>query len=161
MTSPSLDDTIIRAARDADSGAVIRLIARVFAEYPGCLLDVDGEEPELRNPATSFERFWVAERCAEIVGCCACSRAPDRLELKKCYVARSERGRGTGRRLIAMVEAHARRLGLRKIELWTDTRFDTAHAVYRHLGYRATGRRRELGDISGTTELHFVKELST
>jgi putative acetyltransferase len=49
MTSP-----ILRAARDDDSSGVIALVGRVFAEYPGCLLDVDAEEPELRAPASSF-----------------------------------------------------------------------------------------------------------
>ena len=49
----------LRPARDSDSAGVIALIGRVFAEYPGCVLDVEAEEPELRAPATHFDRFWV------------------------------------------------------------------------------------------------------
>ena len=41
----------LRLARNADSEGVIDLIARVFAEYEGCVLDVDLEEPELHDTA--------------------------------------------------------------------------------------------------------------
>ena len=57
--------TPLRPATDDDSAGVIALIARVFAEYPGCVLDVDREEPELRAPASSFDRFWVVEENEE------------------------------------------------------------------------------------------------
>ena len=56
----------IRAARDADADELIALIGAVFDEYPGCVLDVDGEMPELRAIASAFNaasgRFWVAEQ---------------------------------------------------------------------------------------------------
>ena len=39
----------IRDARDDDEPGLIALIAGVFAEYPGCVMDVDGELPELRR----------------------------------------------------------------------------------------------------------------
>ena len=34
----------LRRANDSDSAGVIALIAGVFAEYEGCVLDVDREE---------------------------------------------------------------------------------------------------------------------
>ena len=43
-----MPDVRLRAVVDGDSAGLIRLIAAVFAEYPGCVLDVDREEPELR-----------------------------------------------------------------------------------------------------------------
>jgi len=43
----------IRPASDADSKGVIEVIARAYAEYPGCILDVDREEPALRTPGAS------------------------------------------------------------------------------------------------------------
>lgn len=154
----------LRPATDADAAAVISLIRRVFAEYPGCLLDVDGEEPELKTPASSFERFWVLESDGKVVGCCGCAlHEPGALasfvELKKLYVDRVWRGCGLGKRLIEEVEAHARRRGLSQVELWSDTRFKTSHAVYEHLGYRRSGRLRELADLSDTKEYHFSKSL--
>jgi putative acetyltransferase len=137
---------------------VIALIARVFSEYEGCVLDVDREEPELRAPALRFDRFWVLELEGRIVGCAACVVGEGFLELKKVYLDRDLRGQGWGRRLIEIVEERAAELGLTRIESWSDTRFATAHAVYERLGYRASGRTRELHDLSNTTEFHFIKE---
>ena len=74
-TSPrsSLPLPLIRDARDDDADQLIALIGGVFAEYPGCILDVDGEIPELRAIATAFRdqggRFWVAEDAARVVAC--------------------------------------------------------------------------------------------
>ena len=150
----------LRPATDADAEAVIDLIARIFTEYPGCVLDVDGEEPELRTPASSFDRFWVAERDGAVVGCIACGRRGDLVELKKLYVDKDARGEGLARRLVDLVEQAARDEGASLIELWSDTRFATAHAVYLRLGYTQTGRTRELHDLSHTTEHHFIKQLA-
>ncbi|MGF7236237.1 MAG: GNAT family N-acetyltransferase, partial [Frankia sp.] len=53
----------LREVRDADGPAVARLIGTIWSEYPGCVLDVDGEEPWLRAPATAYAQgggiFWV------------------------------------------------------------------------------------------------------
>lgn len=162
-------DVALRRARDDDSEGVIALIAAVFAEYPGCVLDVDREEPELRAPATSFDRFWVLEAPPRhpggpppIVGCVGLGlhgTAP--AELKKLYLARELRGRGLGALLVATVEDEARRHGAGSIELWTDTRFTRAHALYRRLGYVPTGAQRELHDLSATVEDHYVKVLAS
>jgi putative acetyltransferase len=148
----------IRDVRDEDSEAIIALIARVFAEYPGCVLDVDREEPELRCPASSFDGFWVVARGGEILGTIAyADLGGRRVELKKLYLDRGVRGRGLARRLVEVVEARARDLGARTIELWSDTRFEEAHGFYERMGYSRTGRTRDLHDLSRTTEYQFVK----
>jgi len=149
-----------RPALDRDADGVIALIAQVFTEYPGCVLDVDREEPELRAPASRFDRFWVLEEQGRIAGCIACNAHGDHVELKKLYLARDVRGRGHARRLVALVEQFARDRNLPRIELWSDTRFTDAHGLYLHLGYTATGRLRALHDLSDTKEHHFVKQLA-
>ncbi|MHC4670063.1 MAG: GNAT family N-acetyltransferase [Planctomycetota bacterium] len=150
----------VRPATDADADGVIDLIARVFAEYPGCVLDVDAEEPELRAPGSRFDRFWVAEERGAVVGCIACALHDDLVELKKLYLDRRARGRGLARDLVDLVERTAREHGVSRIELWSDTRFETAHRVYEHLGYTRSGRTRDLHDLSRTTEYHFFKRLA-
>src|SRR5262245_29152231 len=64
---------MIREGRDEDADGLIALLGGVFAEYPGCVLDVDGELPELRAIATSFRRwggrFWVDEREGVVIAC--------------------------------------------------------------------------------------------
>ncbi len=165
MATRDLDgEPRLRPGADADSADTIAVVLHAFAEYPGCWLDVDREEPELRTPARCFDGFWVVEAEGSVVGCVACRRAEAEkggafVELKKMYLARDLRGRGWGRRLVERVESWARSQGLARVELWTDTRFEGAHAVYSHLGYRPTGRERQLGDLSRTTELHYVRDL--
>jgi putative acetyltransferase len=149
----------IREALDGDSAGVIAVIARAYAEHPGCVLDVDREEPALRAPASSFDRFWVVEQGGRVGGCVGLAFG-EPAELKKLYLDARLRGQGLGRELIALVEETARAHGARRIELWSDTRFTTAHAVYERCGYRKTGRTRDLHDLSNTTEFHFEKELA-
>lgn len=156
---------VFRPARDDDATGVIALIARVFTEYPNCVLDVDAEEPELLAPASRFDGFWVVEVAGEVLGCIGCGEpasgptADAALELKKLYLDPRLRGRGWGRRLVEWIEAEARRRGYSRVILWTDTRFETAHRVYQRLGYRRTGRTRALHDLSDTVEYHFLKDL--
>jgi putative acetyltransferase len=153
----------LREAVDEDSEGIIALIDSCYREYPPNILDVDGEEPELRAPASRYPAFWVVEDgSAQVVGCIALQiREPlELIELKKCYVHSSERGTGLGRQLVEQVEAWARTNGYPQVELWTDTRFKLAHRVYTALGYQPSGRTRDLNDISETTEFHFLKTLA-
>lgn len=163
MNDP-LDGLELRPAVDADADGVIALVDLCFREFPGCVLDVEREERGLLAPASSFDAFWVVLEDHMVVGMIACSDHLDSegrpaIELKKLYLHPQVRGRRLGTRLVQLVEARARGLGARIVELWSDTRFLTAHSVYEHLGYRRTGQERELHDLSATREFHYVKEL--
>lgn len=155
----------IRPARDGDAEQLIALIGGVFEEYPGCVLDVDGEAPELRAIASRFRawggRFWVAERDRVVVGSVGVSpaRDPAGAELRKLYVHRSARRGGLGTRLCELVEADARARGARFVELWSDRRFLDAHRLYEGRGYERGEATRELHDRSSTVEYYFRKEL--
>ncbi len=159
----------LRAARNSDSPGIVALVGMCFQPYDHCWLDVDREEPGLLTPETSFARFWVLVHRDRVFATVACtehdvaleSRAAERgVELKKCYVHPALRGHGVARTLVGLVEDHARAHDRRNVELWSDTRFLTAHGVYEHLGYRRTGEQRALFDISGTQEFRFVKQLA-
>lgn len=167
MTRPSwnADDLLVRRARDSDAAGLIELIGACFAEYENCVLDVDGEIPELRRIASWADsldgRFWVAERARVVVGSCGVTPAAEGngMELRKLYVAAASRRRGLGAYLSSLVEEEAQRRGANFVELWSDTRFLDAHRLYERLGYARTGISRELHDLSDTVELHFLKAL--
>ncbi len=154
----------LRAARDDDGPQLMRLIGGVFAEYPGCVLDVDGEMPELRAIQSTLGRaggaFWVAERARRVVGCVGYVPTDAGFELKKLYVDLFARRGGLASRLCALVEQAARAAGAPAVELWSDTRFIPAHRFYEARGYVRTGGTRELFDQSATVEHHFSLELS-
>jgi putative acetyltransferase len=155
----------IRAARDADAPGLIALIGACFAEYPGCVLDVDGEMQELLAIAAHYARrggrVWVAEDAGAVVGSVGVvpARGPGGVELQKLYVARESRKRGLGSALCALVEVEGRARGAGYVELWSDTRFTDAHRLYEGRGYRRSGATRELHDKSATVEFHFRREL--
>ncbi len=62
----------IRPAENSDSAALLHILQVVFAEYPGCVLDIE-EVPELLQPATAFAEMggslWVAQHQDQVVGC--------------------------------------------------------------------------------------------
>lgn len=161
--SPLPEGFVLRDVRDADAAGLQELIGLCFLPYPGCVLDVHDEEPGLLRPESSFEAMWVLERGEDglVAGCiAAATRAdaePPHVELKKLYVHPSCRGLGLARVLVERVHAYACERGHARVELWSDVKFDTAHAVYERLGYARTGATRELGDLSRTSEFHFVR----
>jgi putative acetyltransferase len=57
-------------------------------------------------------------------------------ELKRMYVSPAVRGTGLGRRLVAALEAEARRLGVRRLILETGIRQAAALALYRATGFQ-------------------------
>jgi putative acetyltransferase len=153
----------VRDALDSDSERLIRLIGEVFAEYPGCVMDVDGEMPHLRRPASAFAgwggRFWVAEQDGQVVACVGLAAHDGTAELKHLYVAATSRRRGLGGRLCELVEAEARRRGLGRIDLWSDTRFLDAHRLYESRGYVRGPWTRDLHDLSRSVEYLYSKSL--
>ncbi|MES2710684.1 MAG: GNAT family N-acetyltransferase [Pseudomonadota bacterium] len=153
----------IRPGRDPDAGAIIRLIGDCWAEYPGCLMDVDGELPELRALASWFAAaggaLWVAEDDVGIHGMVATRPVPsaDAWEICRLYVAKPARSTGLALALLDLAEGHARAAGTKALVLWTDTRFLRAHAFYEKRGYLRQGPIRVLDDISNSLEFRYAK----
>ena len=139
-----------REVEDADADALVALVDSAYREYPGCVLDLEGEDADLQQPASvaarNGSRWWVVEDDGRAVATVAAGalQPSGALELKRLYVAASHRRRGLGARLVALVEDRARQLGADRIVLWSDTRFTDAHRLYERLGYEDTGARRDL-----------------
>ncbi|HWX51469.1 MAG TPA: GNAT family N-acetyltransferase [Roseomonas sp.] len=154
---------VIRPGRDEDAAQYIRLIGDAWAEYPNCILDVDGEVPELRALSTYFARaggiVWAAEVEGRIGGMVATRPlGSDRAwEICKMYVEKAQRGTGLAHALISAAEDHARQQGAERMVLWTDTRFEAAHRFYEKRGYVRAGSIRILDDISKSLEFRYAK----
>lgn len=154
---------MIRAGRDDDAAGFIALIGACWAEYPGCILDVDGELPELRALATYFVAaggaLWAAEHDGRIVGMVATRPLPEKSawEICRMYVDAGMRGDGLAAALLRTAEDHARAAGAERLVLWTDTRFIRAHGFYEKHSYVRRGAIRVLNDISNSLEFRYVK----
>ena len=152
-----------RLATADDVPAVMLLIGRVFAEY-GLLLMPVFEVPDLLQFDAHYTAphgaFWVLRDDTRVVGCVGVDRIDARTaELHRLYVDASQRGRGIGQRLVETVLDWARAQGLARVVLWSDTRFENSHRLYRRLGFAQLGERVVEGDINHSREYGFERDV--
>lgn len=134
MTSDTI--TITRADLAADSSRA--LIEALNAELTGAYPEPGANHFRLDPDEVAGGRgaFLVVYRDGTPVGCGALRvLEPGTAELKRMYVAPTERGRGLGRRLVDALEAEARALGVRRLVLETGIRQEAALALYRATGF--------------------------
>jgi len=154
---------ILRPGRDSDADGLIALIGRCWADYPGCILDIDHEEQELLALASYCEArggaFWAADDGGAVVGMAAVIPADGAWELKKLYVHPDRHGSGLGHQLLDTAEAYAKAAGAERLVLWSDTRFVRAHRFYEKRSWVREGPIRALDDLSKTLEYGYSKPL--
>jgi RimJ/RimL family protein N-acetyltransferase len=156
-------DVLIEPASARDVEAVTRLIGRVFAEY-GFVFDPAAELPDLfrfeQHYGAPRGAFFVARRGARIVGSVGVERLDDSTaELHRLYLDAELRGQGLGRALAETILAWCRAAAVSRLVLWSDTRFDRAHALYERMGFRRTGERELAGDVNQTREFRYEREV--
>ena len=153
---------MIRPGQDTDSAGIIALIRRCWADYPGCILDVERDEPGLLTPASHFAgrggALWVAEAAATVVGMAAVTPVDSETwEIRKAYVHPDRHGTGLAHALLDRVEQYAMTAGATQLRLWTDTRFDRAHGFYEKRSWVRDGPIRTLDDLPGVLEFGYAK----
>ncbi|MFL4992044.1 MAG: GNAT family N-acetyltransferase [Microvirga sp.] len=156
---------MIRPVIDADAQDLFGLLSLCYAEYPGCFVDPHDDLPDLISPSTSYAEaegaFWaVGDERGRVCACVAVDFPESgTAELHRLYVRSDQRGQGLGSLLVRQAESHARVRGAERIVLWSDTRFTTAHRLYKRLGYTQIDGQRQLTDISKSAEYRFEKAL--
>ncbi len=155
---------LLRRGRDSDADGFIALIGRCWADYPGCVLELEHEEQELFALETYCAEkggaLWTAEDAGVVVGMAAVLPTGDGVwELKKLYVHPDRHGSGLAHRLLDAAEAHAMGAGAVRLVLWSDTRFTRAHRFYEKRSWVRDGPIRALDDLSHTLEFGYAKPL--
>ena len=147
----------------ADVPAVMLLIGRVFSEY-GLLLLPSFEVPDLLAFNAHYTppkgAFWVVRNETRVVGSVGVERLdPRTAELHRLYLDAALRGRGIGRTLVETVLAWSREQAVSRLVLWSDTRFEQSHRLYRRLGFEQLGERTVPGDINDSREYRFERDV--
>ncbi|HVF56295.1 MAG TPA: GNAT family N-acetyltransferase [Pyrinomonadaceae bacterium] len=157
-TSKASPRGTVRPVVEGDAPGIISLIAGIYADYG---LTLDAEEPAERHllaPGPYFRasggEFWVVDVEGEVKATVAVVLREDAGELKALYVHPDLRRQGWGRRLSELAMDYARGAGKRRMILWSDTRFQDAHRLYRGIGFRECGLR-DLGDSNNSIEYGF------
>jgi GNAT superfamily N-acetyltransferase len=133
----------VRPASEDDLPALREL---VDAAYGGYLVRMGRKPaPMLRDlrPHVQAGQVWIVGRPP--VGLICLIPAGDAVLVDNVAVRPDGQGSGLGRILLEFAEDHARRLGRHRVRLYTNEVMVENLAIYRHLGYRETGRRAEEG----------------
>ena len=135
----------IRPARSEDRARIEEIVDAAYSPY---LARMD------RKPAPMVDDYagriaaghtHVLEEDGVLRGVLVLEPRRDSLLLDNIAVDPACHGKGFGRRLMDFTEAEARRLGLGRVELYTNEVMVENIERYRRLGYAETGRQHDRG----------------
>jgi len=135
---------IFRNLEQRDNKEIAELIRSVFREFgiarPGTVYfdpTTDDLFSLFRKPGSVY---WIAEENGKIIGGCGIFFTPGLpegcCELVKFYLLSSQRGKGTGRKLLEMSLESARKLGYRQVYLESLPELSRAIGLYEKAGFR-------------------------
>jgi putative acetyltransferase len=137
---------VIRTASNRDVEEVKRLVFSVMEEFglppdPGGLdADLDDIERNYLHPGGLFEVVETTD--GTIIGTAGLMiRGNGVAELRKMYLRKDYRGKGIGRTLLEHMLAHARKVGIKEVELETNSSLQDAIRLYVGYGFQPCPRK--------------------
>jgi putative acetyltransferase len=148
---------IFREVKKEDNILLARMIRQVFKEHDAPQSGTVFSDPTTDDLFGLFRKsrsvLWVAELDGLPLGCCGIYPTEGLenscAELVKYYLAESGRGKGTGRQLMELCIASARKLGYKKLYIESMPHFSKAVRIYEKLGFRKLSS--PLGNSGHTT----------
>lgn len=145
---------VLRLHRPGDMGWVISAHGALYAKEYGWdesfeMLVAEIAVRFIRKFKPERERCWIAEMDGEPVGSVFLVQQSKTIaKLRLLIVDPKARGLGVGKQLVAECVAHARRLGYRKLTLWTQSTLLAARGIYAAAGFKlvSTEPHRSFGE---------------
>jgi DNA-binding MarR family transcriptional regulator/GNAT superfamily N-acetyltransferase len=133
---------ILRPPQPGDMGWVVHRHGILYAQeygwneqFEGLVASIVAENVQRYDPA--YERCWIAEVDGAPVGSVfLVKKSEDVAKLRLLLVEPRARGLGIGARLVDECLRFARRVGYKKLTLWTQGNLLAARAIYAKAGFR-------------------------
>ena len=138
---------VLRPPQAGDLGWIVHRQGVVYAAEWGYNEDFEALAAGIvaafvRQPRSSKERCWIAEKDGEIVGSVfLMQKSKTVAQLRLLLVEPSARGLGIGTRLINECVRFAQRAGYRRITLWTQSELVAARRLYQQAGFTLTSKK--------------------
>jgi DNA-binding MarR family transcriptional regulator/GNAT superfamily N-acetyltransferase len=132
----------LRKHRSGDMGWLVYRHAVVYRQEFGWNEEFEALVAEIlaafiRNYDPKRERCWIADRNGVAVGSVFLVKETDQIgRLRLLFVDPSARGLGIGRKLVDACVELARKVGYRKVTLWTNDVLVSARRIYQAAGFR-------------------------
>lgn len=143
---PGRDTIALRPPRPGDMGRVVQLHGELYSREFGYDATFEALVAGIvarfiRNFDPKRERCWIAERDGIVMGSVFLVKLNKTMaKLRLLILAPEARGLGLGRRLTRSCIRFARRVGYRKIVLWTQSHLHAARRIYQDEGFRLVRR---------------------
>ena len=135
---------IMRIYRSQDKDSIIQMIDSIYKEY-GDFIYLEGYDRDLldiENNYFSNGKFWVEtvnDDDSKIIGSIAVKKEldiEDTALMKRFYLLPEYRGLGLAKKMHNTAIDWCKQNQIRKLHLWSDTRFTRAHSFYQKNGYK-------------------------
>lgn len=133
---------VLRPPRPGDLGWIVQRHGELYHDLRGWNADFEALVAELvadfvRDEDPTCERCWIADDDGQRVGSIFLVRHDDVTgQLRMLFVEPHARGRGVGRMLVHECVEHARRVGYRRMVLYTSKGLEAARRLYELEGFR-------------------------